>query len=80
MSALFKASPTLSMDPAIPASSSASVNAIDVYCSARVRVMHEPFGGEPIARAAGANSSSRRPQPGEQERSIAREATLREPL
>jgi hypothetical protein len=31
ISALSRASPTLPMDPAIPASSSASVNAIEVY-------------------------------------------------
>lgn len=46
INALSRASLTLPIDPAIPASRSASVNAIDVYLTARVRVMHQTSGGE----------------------------------
>src|SRR3954452_15906548 len=46
INALSSASPTLPIDPEIPASANASVNARDVYCDPGVGMVHQSGGGE----------------------------------
>src|SRR3954462_15120994 len=51
ISALSSASPTVPIDPAMPASASSSVNARAVYClGPGVRMMNQSLGGELAAR------------------------------